>query len=284
MKRTLRPLALLIGVTASSASIAFSAPAPPRGVVTTSLERSGPSTGEYTRGEAITHDAHGRVLVAGSDDQSVVVVRYLANGRIDRRFAQKGILRTRVHRSDTTVSAITVDRRGRILIAASSTGSGSGRGSLHVLRLTARGAIDRTFGTRGIHTQPGSRAGDLLPVGDTTIVTGRSFQPSGAIVLRLDGRGRPDRSFGTDGVTRFSVYGSRETRVVGTSARAVARDAAGRILVQVGVFRELHSPPRTGLHDFSPTASWTPPLPTVDFKRRSSGVPRDATPSRQDSW
>lgn len=79
-------------------------------------------------------------------------------------------------------------------------------------------------------------------------MTGRSLRPSGALVIGLTATGRLDRRFGdANGVTRFSVYGSQEGTVVGTSAGSVAVDPQGRYVVEVTVFRGIGAPAENGV-------------------------------------
>lgn len=185
------------------------------------------------------------MLVAGSDGSHVFVVRYRANGKIDRSFAKKGIFRKRIWRSEASVASIVTDR----VVVAGAYGRNRTDGSarMFVMRLTKKGKLHKKFGKAGVYRRAHSVANDLLLAGSKVVVAGRQLKPSGALVLRLNARGRIDRAFGHGGATRFSSYGSQETAVVGTSARAVALDPAGRVVLNVGVFRGIGQPDENGL-------------------------------------
>ncbi|MDF1606399.1 hypothetical protein [Nocardioides sp. YIM 152315] len=225
-------------------------PKTPPGVVVTHLPAV-KGGGDYAEGTAVTVDEKDRVLVAGVDGNDVLVLRYRPNGRLDRAFGRKGIARVAVAtpRQEAAAGAISVDDRGRILVAATGNAYAVGRSKLVVLRLGQSGRLDRKFGRHGRYTRPRSSASDVVSTASGGIVvTGRSLRPSGALVIGLTSAGRVDRGFGdAKGITRFSVYGSQEGVVVGTSAGSVVVDAEGRYVVEVGVFRGIGQPAENGV-------------------------------------
>lgn len=266
--RTLRVLTVLLGilglVAAGLVTVSSSAQAPtvrrpgsakppkaPRGVVVTHLPAVKGGGGEYAEGTAVTVDEKDRVLVAGVDGNDVVVLRYRPNGRLDRAFGRNGITRVAVAtpRQEASADAIATDHRGRILVAATGNAYAIGRSRLVVLRFGQSGRLDKGFGRQGRFTRLRSSASDVVGTASGGIVvTGRSLRPSGALVIGLTATGRLDRRFGdANGVTRFSVYGSQEGTVVGTSAGSVAVDPQGRYVVEVGVFRGIGAPAENGV-------------------------------------
>lgn len=127
----------------------------------------------------------------------------------------------------------------RIVLAGErSTTTGLLKPIMTVVRLTAGGDLDPSFGTSGVVALDGpdfrstSWAVALQPDGKI-IVGGWSYWDGegafDAVVVRLDAGGQPDPSFGTTGVARIHAgpAGSND-RVVG-----VGVDGVGRILVAV---------------------------------------------------
>ncbi|MBE2320813.1 hypothetical protein DVA67_032945 [Solirubrobacter sp. CPCC 204708] len=92
----------------------------------------------------------GTFTILGSDSgyELPFVARLRPNGRLDRRFAARGFFaRHRTFKSEIEFSAVTVDRRGRVLFGGSVFADGY---VAALYRLTARGRLDRTFARRGI--------------------------------------------------------------------------------------------------------------------------------------
>ena len=93
----------------------------------------------------------GRIVIAGQATDphghgQIVVARYLPNGRLDRAFASRGIFKTSLPTATGPYIGLAVRPQGRKLIV----GGGYGLGSMLVMRLTASGRLDRTFGARHI--------------------------------------------------------------------------------------------------------------------------------------
>lgn len=89
----------------------------------------------------------------------LVVGRYTAAGVLDSGFGDGGIVTTRIERDDVTQAlAATLDDEGRLLVAGYNGGRNRERGRdfddwpirVVVLRYTAGGVLDHTFGTGGI--------------------------------------------------------------------------------------------------------------------------------------
>ena len=114
------------------------------------LELSGQSTVAYAA--IATSDG---IVVAGqaippNGDGQVLVVKYDSSGQLDSGFATQGIF---LKRAAGGRWAIPRHRRrggrGRLVVAG-----GNGQGAVIVLRLTAVGQLDTTFGTDGAHGVP----------------------------------------------------------------------------------------------------------------------------------
>ncbi|MGA7396524.1 MAG: hypothetical protein WBW62_03660 [Solirubrobacterales bacterium] len=109
---------------------------------------------------------NGRILVAGFNDGNFNLSRFKADGSIDRKFGRRGVGIAEAESrgpSSTSVTGITFDSRGRILLAAS-----SARGRGYFARFKTNGRADRTFGTSGVFQTAkaeGSRGIEVLPGG-----------------------------------------------------------------------------------------------------------------------
>lgn len=181
----------------------------PRGFVTT------PIAGADSLAYGATVISGGRVIVAGqasppSGNGQIIVMRYLANGRLDRGFASRGIFRSNLPAADAPfiATAIARDRKtGKIVIAG-----GYGQGSMLVMRLTANGRLDRTFGVaRSGFTKAAvggianslaiQSSGRILLGGSNANVNGRPF-----IVARFTPSGALDRTFGRRGIVQARFW------------------------------------------------------------------------------
>ena len=173
-----------------------------RGFVTT------PIPGSFALAYAAVVLRDGDIVVAGqasppSGNGQVVVVRYLPNGQLDPSFASHGIFESAFPsvNGPYIATAIAQDRRtGKLVIAG-----GYGQGSMLVMRLTADGRLDSTFGARrsGFATVAvGGIANSLAIQSDGGIVLGgsnanRNGRPF--VVARFTRNGMLDRAFGRAG-------------------------------------------------------------------------------------
>src|SRR3954470_23402455 len=127
------------------------------------------------------------------------VVRVRAGGTLDRRF---GRVRPAGTRGDYSVRAVTLDRRGRIVLAGARGGIDTGNPQATVMRVTPAGRLDRRLGVR------------RLGLGKQGRVV---FIASEARGVAIDARGR----IVLGGVAFDDDYGIRED--LGRSYFAVAR-------------------------------------------------------------
>ena len=211
---------------------------------------------------ALLTDAQGRMFVVGWRTLStrldanflvLVVARYTAAGVLDSGFGDGGIVTTRIERDDVTQAlAATLDDEGRLLVAGYNGGRNRERGRdfddwpirVVVLRYTAGGVLDHTFGTGGIAAHvlvPGKPKGHA---GRDFLYYDREKTKSAALTLDRQGRsvvaassdegpivllrhtraGVPDASFGKGGVVETPLGTS-----VGISS--FVRSADGRLLL-----------------------------------------------------
>ncbi len=224
----------------------------PAGTVSTPVTTAhGAGTTSLGSGPVIAVDHRQRPVVATTSGPRLALLRYTKKGRLDKTFSGDGIARLKV-KKNLAVSDIAFDYRGRIVVVGASNASSGERARLIVLRLTKKGKPDKGFGRRGVVTvdHASGTAVTIEPSG-RLVVSGRSTMPSAALVARLDGAGRLDPGFGDHGVARLSVYGAQEGPYVGTGAGETVIDAAGRVVVELRVFRGIGQPSETGVARFT---------------------------------
>lgn len=182
----------------------------------------------------------GRILVAGNNS----VLRYLPSGKLDRGFAEGGVLRIEnVAGQKFTLRGLAADSKDRI-VAAGTVRSPRYTHSAAILRFEPGGAIDPTFGGADgavvtdfavpFQPEPPLFHGPQLGVTgvavdqhDRIVVSGSAARKvsyciamNSGFVGRIDSQGNVDSSFGDGGV---AVY--EPTRL--ESAEGVALDSVG---------------------------------------------------------
>lgn len=210
------------------------------GTVSTSFG-TGPSD---DTAHAITVQEDGKLVVVGSTnargglDYDLAVARYTADGRLDASFGQGGRIVTPVGASGRAdrAAAVRVQRDGKIVVGGTSSTDGRGE-DFAVVRYTATGALDATFGQGGrvvTPVGPGASADTVSSVdlqGDGKIVVAggtfdRATSTGDFAVVRYDARGRLDGAFGSGGKVVTPVGGPRRS----SFAKAVTALPDGRIV------------------------------------------------------
>ncbi len=107
----------------------------------------------------------GRILVAGTQNNSPFVERLLPRGQADPTYQQTGIASLKKY--GVGVEAYGLDNADRLLVAEST----SNPNAIRIFRLTTRGTIDKTFGNKG-------KLGVPLET-----ITGFLFLPDGKILV-----------------------------------------------------------------------------------------------------
>ncbi len=133
---------------------------------------------DYANNLALQPD--GRIVVAGAagtaDGYRIVTLRLHSDGTLDNSFGQGGVLSfTGLTGSYAYPYGVAVQPDGRIVLAGSSTGSTGGKHAV-VLRSTADGLWDVTFGAGGVMVFDSSTGGD-------TVANGLTLQPDQAILV-----------------------------------------------------------------------------------------------------
>ena len=191
-------------------------------------------------------DSSGRILAGGwsgggADAKNTFIMRYSAEGTLDRSFGTNGI----VNRNDSTgadlnemIYEIVEDANGKILaVGYIYPGTPS---DITVWRFNEDGSLDTSFASGGMFVHAGAAGG----TGKTELGRGIALDSSGRIVivgnaadnsalyhmvvLRLNTDGTLDTSFGTSGIVTYADQNGGDTS---ENEFKVALDAAGRILV-----------------------------------------------------
>jgi uncharacterized delta-60 repeat protein len=101
--------------------------------------------------------SNGDILVAGTgtvdiDGGTVVLVRYKANGSLDKTFGNEGIVTTETGGTDDVATVLLLQPNGQFVVGAfqgASSNKGTGAGT-QLVRYNSDGSLDTTFGTDGI--------------------------------------------------------------------------------------------------------------------------------------
>jgi uncharacterized delta-60 repeat protein len=202
----------------------------------------------------IAADRRGRFVMVGdfstaaiNQDRALFAARFRANGRLDRSFADGGIFRLDRTRRDDSGFAVAVQPDGRIVIAGVA-GGGGNAGDTLLVRLTARGRLDRTFGRRGqvvAGAAPGfdealgvalQRDGGILVAGDASpsptesrlmVARFRGDPPCFGRAATITGTPGRDTLNGTPGPDVITALGGPDT-VNGRGGRDLLCGGAGR--------------------------------------------------------
>jgi uncharacterized delta-60 repeat protein len=233
------PVGLAVGLVAAAAPASSAARGahPDRsfgggkGWVTTRIR----GTSTFAGGVAVVQG--GGIVIVGqattpSGNAQILVVRYRPNGQLDRTFGSGGIFRSAlpVANGPFLATSVVQDRSaGKLLIAG-----GYGRNSMLVMRLTAGGRLDRTFGRNraGYATVPaGDIAGSIaLQTNGGILLGGSNDNVSGRpmVVARFTRGGLLDRRFGRGGLAQILFW--NPIRAAGTTVAGLATVPGGGVI------------------------------------------------------
>ena len=177
-------------------------------------------TGTYPDDNPVDLDfqADGKIVVVGTSNYRLVVVRYNDNGSLDKSFGSGGIL---INTLSERGKAVRIQDDQKIVVTG-----GNPLYQAVILRLSTDGTLDPSFGTGGVVNDP--RMGlandvEIRPDG-RLIVSGPS---SGSVpppnmnqfsLLQLLTNGESDGSFGSDGFAFVPIS------ILGTSSIAIQDD------------------------------------------------------------
>lgn len=234
--------------------------------------------------EAVVRLPDGDLVVAGNLDSKhgsrPAVFRYLPDGKIDRSFGKSGVEVVKLRRGRRwQVETMTVDRKGRVLLAGSAPrrhphGCCTQAGML--IRLNANGPLDRGFGRgRGVLAGGGAlthvnslalRGNRILAVATFTKFSRLGDVTAGDLLFSFRSDGRLDRHFADHGIARVPLSPHRKRNDHEGEETASVFSTPHRILVvRAGFYGPLFS--------FSPSGRLE-----RNFLRRTKGlIPRHQT-------
>lgn len=193
--------------------------------------------GSFDLGYAAVVGKDGLIYVAAStgdgDSDKATVLRYTSDGDPDSTWGTGGAVRLEVGGTSSRAEAIRLDRRGRVVLGGERVNPDDSSDFL-AIRLTRKGALDKTFNGRGFRTirfMKGQRAevSDMRVDGKGRILLlgAGDIAPDGlpdGLLARLTPNGKPDKSFGLSGKVVKSIFGTR------MYLAHVRIDRAGRIV------------------------------------------------------
>jgi uncharacterized delta-60 repeat protein len=202
------------------------------GIITTSF------TTERDYAYALGIQTDGKIVVAGSAGEGIspatkasdfALARYNTNGTLDTTFGNGGKVVTPFFSgnfSDAVQSLLIQPDNKIVAIGRASDGTNSG---FALLRYTANGSIDPSFGNEGkvftlFSSDSGASAASIQPNGKI-VVAGSVFGPAADLALaRYNSNGSLDTSFGSDGKVTTD-FNSRND-----NANAIAIQSNGKIV------------------------------------------------------
>jgi len=206
---------------------------------------STPVLGYEDEARAMVVQQNGKILVAGtaevasgSKKYDFAVARFNADGSIDGGFGSGGVVSLNINDNDIP-EGIALQKDGKILVGGTSDIDGDA--NYTVVRYTAGGVLDGTYGVGGIATYDMATFGsagsyDLghgmaIQSDDKVLLTGFSAPGGGGngnvVTIRLTTSGALDVTFSGDGIANFN-YGVSNTD---EGSRAVAIQSDGKIVV-----------------------------------------------------
>lgn len=105
--------------------------------------------GDQYREVSVAVDKRGRIVVGSGSGGGIAVVRLAGDGGLDKSFGGTGRVIPRTPHVREGLSDLTVDKRGRIVLAGGTTGTPG-----LVTRITGRGDLDRSFSGDGYRRLP----------------------------------------------------------------------------------------------------------------------------------
>jgi uncharacterized delta-60 repeat protein len=175
----------------------------------------------YVRARALAVQRDGKIVAVGFSH--FALARYLSNGNLDPTFGHGGKVLTRLYGDGAAAAAIQAD--GKIVVS----------GASRIVRYTARGKLDLSFGSSGV-VRPRISLNALAIQADGNIVAAGGVQgpthSADFALVRYTPDGELDESFGDGGVAlaNFGADPTENTEGSGEVASSVAIQADGKIV------------------------------------------------------
>ena len=190
---------------------------------------------ETATASAVAIQPDGKIIVGGTktnNGQGFAVVRLLSNGTLDPTFGTAGLVETKVGNTSHVLSAVALQPDGKILIAGYTRFVGQNF-DFAVLRYSADGTLDTTFGTAGVvltdfATRTDQAMAMVLMADGRILVSGQTLTDDLTIAdmafARYNADGSLDTTFGVGGRAMVDIRGTPD------QARGVALVPGGKIL------------------------------------------------------
>jgi uncharacterized delta-60 repeat protein len=194
-------------------------------------------------GTALALQPDGKIVVAGyfigTASNDVALARFTAAGGLDASFGTGGVVKVVVDPWDESIAALALQPDGKIVVAGTRQYSPTNMDQL-VMRFTAGGTLDGTFGTGGVVT---TNLGDLdfatavaVQPGGEIVTAGGGRDPVDTTLVRHTGSGALDPTFGIGGIVTTTHAGGP------SSASSLLRAADASLLVG-GAVADAGDPP-----------------------------------------
>jgi uncharacterized delta-60 repeat protein len=190
--------------------------------------------GNSARGYGLALQGDGKIVVAGWNwpgNKDFCVMRFNTDGSFDTGFGTGGKVTTQVGPGNDEARNVAIQSDGKIVVTGFS--SNGTNNDFAVVRYTATGALDASFGTGGIATT--NINGDDLPEdiainntdGTITIAGTSNVSANGDFtVVRYTSGGLLDGTFGTGGITTTDIGSGTEDQ-----AHSLAVQTDGKLIV-----------------------------------------------------
>jgi uncharacterized delta-60 repeat protein len=165
--------------------------------------------------EAVATHKDSRIVVVGGKEvpqnATILVARYLANGKLDATFDIDGLVTTQINPNPINVArSVVIQSDGKILLCGESRSSTGQVGGLFV-RYNFNGSLDTTFDNDGIKTLNNSTCRSLAVQPDGKIIGVGSAANLEPTMFRLTQSGSVDTTFGTNGLVSAGISGANNT-------------------------------------------------------------------------
>jgi uncharacterized delta-60 repeat protein len=171
---------------------------------------------------AMKLQADGRILLAADGGSTLSVARLNTNGAVDATFGSNGFREVSFVRNEmrSSVSSLALQSTGKIIVGGTTTNGVSGGADFALCRLTTAGAVDTTFGNKGVITVDFLGYEDQVKsisvaLDDSIVAAGRTSESlaSNSIdmsIARFTATGAVMTSFGTSGKVVLNMHGAND--------------------------------------------------------------------------
>lgn len=187
---------------------------------------------------AVALQADGRIITVGASyngtDSDAAVVRYLADGTVDRTFAEGGALVIDSDKGDDKAYAVAI-WEGKIYVAGQ---IHNGKDSdFAVWRLLSSGKVDKSFGVRGLARMDFGKGNDtayaITVQNDGRVLVGgvaTSTRDKDFGLARFLDNGAPDVGFGYNGKL-VTALGDKDNRLGNETGYSLLQQQDGKIVI-----------------------------------------------------